>query len=117
MKVLVVDDHDAIRLMLRRMLEDVAGCAIVGQAADGAEAIERATALEPDLIVMDYEMPTLNGFDATERIRLLLPQTAVIMYTSSPAPPAAEMLSRGAAAMFRKDQLKELLEAIRNWPC
>lgn len=115
MKILVVDDHRAIRLMLRRMLADVAGCEVVGEAGDGAEAIERATDLKPDVIIMDYEMPTLNGLDAAERIRTVLPQTAVIMYTSSPAPTKAEMLSRGAAAVFRKDQIKELFEAIQSW--
>lgn len=115
MKVLVVDDHDGVRAMLRRFLGDIGGCEVVGEATDGVEAVELALRLKPDVVVMDYAMPSMNGLDATERIKAELPHVDVFMYTSSEAPAEPEMLRRGAAAVFRKDQIAELVEALRNW--
>lgn len=57
-------------------------------------------------------MPTLNGLDALERVRALLPDVQVFMYTSSAAPSEAEMLRRGATAVFRKDEVDALIEAV-----
>lgn len=113
--MLVVDDHDGIRVMLRRFLADIGGCQVVGEAADGLEAVELALTLEPDVVVMDYAMPSMNGLDATERIKAELSHVDVFMYTSKEAPAEAEMLRRGAAAVFSKHEIAELVEALRNW--
>lgn len=112
MTVLVVDDHEGIRLLLRRLLAAVERCEIIAEATDGAEAVELARTLQPDLIIMDYEMPALNGLDALERVRAFLPYVQVFMYTSSRMPCDAEMLRRGASAVFHKDEIDALIEAV-----
>jgi len=65
--VLIVDDDPAIRALIRHVLEE-AGCSIIGEAENGAEGIERAGELQPDIITMDLEMPVLDGATATERL-------------------------------------------------
>jgi DNA-binding NarL/FixJ family response regulator len=66
--VLIADDHAAIRVGLRLMLESAAGVIVVGEAADGATAVRQATALRPDVVLMDIRMPGTDGIEATRRI-------------------------------------------------
>ena len=82
-KVLVVDDQP----LLRRAVIDVLGfdeqALAVGEAGDGAEALEKARALSPDVIIMDLEMPNMNGLEATGAIRAEMPDTNILMFTVS----------------------------------
>jgi DNA-binding NarL/FixJ family response regulator len=77
--VLLADDHSLVRKGFRRMLEDDAGIQVVGEASNGAEAIELARALKPDVIVMDLAMPELDGIQAASQILKAAPQTAILM--------------------------------------
>lgn len=70
--VLIVDDHPSFRASARRMLE-ASGYTVVGEAADGAEAIAAAGALGPDLVLLDVQLPDLNGFEVAERLAALGP--------------------------------------------
>lgn len=81
MKVLVVDDTDHVRNMLVDMLE-LDGFDVVGQAASGQEAIEVAPESDPDVIVMDYKMPGVDGLTAARSIREARPSQAIILYTA-----------------------------------
>lgn len=81
MKVLVVDDTDHVRNMLVDMLE-LDGFDVVGQAASGQEAIEVAPDSDPDVIVMDYKMPGVDGLTAAKSIREGRPSQAIILYTA-----------------------------------
>lgn len=81
MKVLVVDDTDHVRNMLVDMLE-LDGFDVVGQAASGQEAIEVAPGADPDVIVMDYKMPGVDGLTAAKSIRSGRPSQAIILYTA-----------------------------------
>ena len=81
MKVLVVDDTDHVRNMLVDMLE-LDGFDVVGQAASGQEAVELAPDADPDVIVMDYKMPGLDGLTAAKTIRETRPSQAIILYTA-----------------------------------
>ncbi len=81
MKVLVVDDTDHVRNMLVDMLE-LDGFDVVGQAASGQEAVEVAPAADPDVIVMDYKMPGVDGLTAARSIREGRPSQAIILYTA-----------------------------------
>jgi len=67
-RILIADDHPLFRGGLRALLESIAGIEVVGEAATGEEAVEIALALAPDVVVMDINMPGLNGIDATRRI-------------------------------------------------
>jgi DNA-binding NarL/FixJ family response regulator len=78
-RVLVVDDHPMFRKGMRTLLSTVSGIDGVGEAATGAEAVDLALALQPDVILMDIEMPDMNGIQATERIYGASPHIAIII--------------------------------------
>ena len=80
-KVLVVDDTDHVRSMLVDMLE-LDGFEVAGQAASGAEAIEITPKVTPDVVVMDYKMPGMDGLTAAKEIRHHRPAQAIILYTA-----------------------------------
>ncbi len=81
-RVLIVDDHSVVREGLRTFLELQDGLEVVGEAADGEEAIEAATRLRPDVILMDLVMPQLGGVAAMRRLREQLPDARIIVLTS-----------------------------------
>ena len=81
LRVLVCDDHPVYRDGLRMLLASLAGFDVVGTAADGQEAVERAGALEPDVVVMDLQLPGLHGIEATARITAAHPHVAVLVLT------------------------------------
>ena len=81
-RVLVVDDHAVVREGLRTFLELQDGIAVIGEAADGEEAVREAEALKPDVIVMDLVMPRLDGVGAMRELRRRLPSARVIVLTS-----------------------------------
>jgi len=83
MRVLLVDDHTLFRKGLVGLLERDKEFQVVGEAENGAEAINKAKQFKPDLVVMDIHMPGTNGIDATRRIRELLPSTKVVILTVS----------------------------------
>jgi two-component system chemotaxis response regulator CheY len=85
MRLFLCDDNAQYRLLTRHVLER-AGHEIVGEAADGQEAIERAPELEPEVLLLDLNMPGLNGWDALPRLRNLLPRTKLVVLTTGRAP-------------------------------
>lgn len=104
--VLIVDDQVPFRLAARAVLRRAEGFALVGEAADGGEAVAMASELAPDLVLMDINMPTMNGIEATRRILESAPGTTVFLcstYQRSDLPPEAE--SSGAAAYINKEEL------------
>lgn len=80
-KVLVVDDTDHVRSMLVDMLE-LDGFDVVAEAASGTEAVDAATSHDPDVIVMDYKMPGMDGLTAAREIRSTRPSQGIILYTA-----------------------------------
>lgn len=81
-RVLIADDHPALREGLRAILATQPDIAVVGEATTGQEAVARATALHPDVVLMDLEMPGIGGVEATRRIRERLPDTRVVVFTA-----------------------------------
>ena len=77
--VLLVDDHPLLRSCLQRALEDDPELSVVGTAANGAEAVKLAAEVAPHVVVMDLAMPVMDGIEATRRILIRAPQTAVLM--------------------------------------
>jgi DNA-binding NarL/FixJ family response regulator len=81
--VLLVDDHALLRKSLHRMLEDDPELAVVGEAGNGAEAVELARELAPQVVVMDLAMPVMDGIQAARQILRLAPATAILMLSMS----------------------------------
>lgn len=81
LRVLIADDQDITRSGLRALLSSTPGIEVVGEATNGAEAIELASALEPDVILMDLKMPVINGIEATRRIHRTSPHIAILVVT------------------------------------
>jgi len=80
-RVLIVDDHTLFRQGLRAMLEFEKGIKIIGEASSGSEAIQKCEKLLPDIVLMDLEMPELNGIEAVKAIRQSCPNVGIIMLT------------------------------------
>jgi DNA-binding NarL/FixJ family response regulator len=78
-RVLVVDDFEPWRRFVSVMLRTKPGLRIVGEASDGSEAFQKAVELEPDLILMDIGLPTVNGLDTVRRIRDFVPEAKIIL--------------------------------------
>jgi DNA-binding NarL/FixJ family response regulator len=78
-RILIVDDHEIVRRGLRRLVERQSGWEVCGEAVNGKEAIEKALALNPDLVLMDISMPVMNGIEATRQIRRLSPVMKIVI--------------------------------------
>jgi DNA-binding NarL/FixJ family response regulator len=114
-RVLVADDHTIVRQGLVGILKASADIEVVGEAGDGAEAVEKATKLKPDVVVLDVSMPHLNGIEAARRIRDALPGTRVLVLTMHDDEEyVLKMVRAGASGYLLKDSAaSELLAAIR----
>jgi DNA-binding NarL/FixJ family response regulator len=114
--VLLADDHSLVRLGFRRLLEDDPDMEVVGEAGDGSEAVELAERLRPDVVVMDYAMPNLNGPAATREIRRRAPEVRVLMLSMHSEPSyVANSREAGASGYLLKNALDlELVEAIKR---
>lgn len=114
--VIVVDDHHLVRQGIRSLLEKAEDMHVVGEAADGLEAIELATRLQPDVVVMDILMPRLNGTHAAERMRHLPSPPRVILLTMySDAALVRQALRSGVSGyLLKRSVVEELLLAVRS---
>jgi DNA-binding NarL/FixJ family response regulator len=114
-RVLLADDHGVIRDGLGRLIEALPDVELAGVAADGEQAVDRARALRPDVVLMDLEMPRLDGIQATKRILEERPETAVLVLTSfSDRPRIMGALEAGACGYLLKDvSSDEVAEGIR----
>jgi DNA-binding NarL/FixJ family response regulator len=114
-RVLLADDHGVIRDGLGRLISALDDVELAGVAADGAEAVERSAALEPDVVLMDLDMPVLDGIEATKRIRDEQPGVAVLVLTSfSDRSRIIGALEAGACGYLLKDvDADEVAEGIR----
>lgn len=109
-RVLIVDDHEVVREGLRAMIEDEEGIQVIGEAGDGAEALAIARELNPDLVLMDIQMPRLDGVETTRRLKTLLPKTSVVMISVfDDDSHVIEAIRAGAAGYILKDCSRDLL--------
>jgi DNA-binding NarL/FixJ family response regulator len=115
-KVLLVDDHQVVRRGLRTFLEVQDDIEVVGEAADGAEGVERAEELKPDIVLMDVKMPGMDGIDALRKLRELNNPARVLIVTSfTEQRTVVPALRAGAAGYVYKDIDPEALAgAIRS---
>ena len=116
MKILLADDHKVLRSGLRRILEEQTDLEVVGEAADGREAVELAGQLHPDIVVMDIGMPKMNGMEATRQIMQRNPKLNVLILSMySDENYVVQTLRAGARGYLLKDSAEdELIYAVRT---
>jgi CheY-like chemotaxis protein len=116
LRILVADDHPTIMQMVEQILEAHSGFEVVGEARDGQHAVTLAEALKPDVVVINITMPKMSGFEAAKRIRLCLPDCAIVILSSHKDKQfIAEARKAGANGYVAKsDADRELVHAIES---
>jgi two-component system nitrate/nitrite response regulator NarL len=119
LKILLVDDHILFRKGLVSLLNSLEGIRVIGEANNGLEAFEAAKILQPDLILMDINMPKCDGLEATKKIKAFFPWVKVVMLTASEDDEYLfEAMKIGASGYLLKDlevhQLVDLFDTIRK---
>lgn len=117
-KVLIVDDSDLVRDMIRAILESDPFISIVGEAANGVEALAMVTSLKPDIVTMDIEMPVMGGLEAIERIIAVHPVPIIVITALTGVRTAFDAISKGALDVIEKpdiglENVQHLLRKIR----
>jgi DNA-binding NarL/FixJ family response regulator len=116
-RILIADDHELVRSGLRVMLDAQDDLEVVGEAADGAAAVERAHDLRPDIVVMDIRMPRMDGIEATRRIvaQRPVPPRVLVLTTFDLDEYVWEALRTGAGGFLLKDAApQQIAEAVRT---
>ena len=114
-KVYIVDDHDLVRTGISRMLSDIAGIKVVGEAASGEDALRFIRDLDPDVVLMDAKMPGIGGLEATRKLLRQNADVRVIAVTACGEEPfPSRFLQAGAAGYLTKGAaMDEMVKAIR----
>ena len=114
MRILVVDDHEFIRRGIRSLLATEPFLTFCGEAIDGRDAVEKAMALRPDIVVMDISMPNMNGLEATREIKRLLPESEIVILSQHETPEMVRQAFKvGARGYVVKSAIgTDLLEAL-----
>jgi DNA-binding NarL/FixJ family response regulator len=115
-RVLLVEDNDVFRQALVLLLELQEGIDVVGAVAEGTAAVGAARELSPDVVVMDFRLPGMDGVETTIALTRECPEVAVVCLTASASPRELEaLIAAGAVDCLRKDQeLEEIVAAIRT---
>ena len=114
-RVVIADDHTVVRKGIRDLLLDEDDIAVVGEARNGHEAVDLATALQPDVVVMDIAMPEMTGVEATRKIRAQVPNVRVLVLTAYADDPYIDsLLDAGATGYILKTaESREIVRAVR----
>jgi len=114
LRILLADDHSLVRRGIRSLLGAQAGWQVCGEAADGREALEKVNELQPDILILDLNMPELNGLEVTRRVHKILPRVEVLVLTVQDSEQVMrQVLQAGARGyMLKSDAGNELLAAV-----
>ena len=116
LRVLVVDDHELTRFSLKLALQSQSGIELVGLASNGREAVEMATRYSPDVIILDLQMPVMDGLSASSEIKTMHPNTRILAYSSLEDPQTEVMLQTAKVDAFcKKDTaIKDLIAMVNK---
>jgi DNA-binding NarL/FixJ family response regulator len=115
LRFVVVDDNEEVRHLVSTLLQLRHGWDLVGEACDGMAAVQLVNELKPDIVIMDIEMPRLNGIEATKQITSRVPQSIVIAFsTYTDDDTRTAMKEAGSAAYVPKEQLFDLHQVIEQ---
>ncbi|HEY8714440.1 MAG TPA: response regulator [Candidatus Acidoferrum sp.] len=115
-QILVVDDQEYIRRVVRAFIEESRELQVCGEAVDGMDALVKAEQLHPDLIILDLSMPRMNGIQAAARLKKMLPRTPIVLFTSHcEALGGWDTRSAGIDTVVAKDgQTSQLVERVQR---
>ncbi len=109
-RILIADDHDVVRSGVRAILEGHEGWEVVGEARDGKESIDQSLATQPDVVVLDYSLPVVNGIEATRQIRTRVPSVEVLIFTMHDTDSLVrDVLEAGARGFLLKSDARQFL--------
>ena len=113
-RILLADDHEVVRAGLRALLEEQSGWEVVAEAVDGRDAVEKATKLKPDAVVIDIAMPSLNGLEAVRQILKAVPNAKVLVLTMYDSDPLIQQVLQAGARgyLLKSDAGRDLVSAI-----
>jgi DNA-binding NarL/FixJ family response regulator len=113
-RILLADDHEVVRAGLRALLEEQSGWEVVAEAVDGRDAVEKASKLKPDAVVIDIAMPSLNGLEAVRQIIKAVPNTKVLVLTMYDSDPLIQQVLQAGARgyLLKSDAGRDLVSAI-----
>jgi len=115
LRILLADDHPIVRGGLKALIDGQPDMTVVGEACDGVEALERAQALRPDVVIMDLSMPNVGGAESTQRIKEVCPEVKVLALTAHEERGYAELALRAGASgyVLKRTTGEDLVRAIR----
>jgi DNA-binding NarL/FixJ family response regulator len=113
-RILIADDHEVVRSGLRSILDGQPNCEVIAEASDGKEAILKALETRPDIAVLDYALPFVNGLEVTRQLRARLPRTEILIFTMHDNEALIQDLLRAGARGFvlKTEAKRDLLAAI-----
>jgi len=115
-RILLADDHDVVRRGLKELLEEQVGWHVCAEAASGREAVERAVQTRPQVAVIDFSMPDLNGIEATRRIREMAPDTEILIFTMHESEELirAALLAGARGYLLKSEASRQLIPAVES---
>jgi DNA-binding NarL/FixJ family response regulator len=115
-RILIADDHEAVRSGLRSLLSQVGSWEVCGEACDGREALQQVRTLHPDLVILDYLMPQMNGLEAACEIRLMEPSTKIVVLSliDTPQMEGASQLVGVDAFVAKSSGATDLIATVKQ---
>ena len=116
LRILIADDHEALRQGVRLLIEREPGWEVCGEAADGRAAVALTEKLKPDIVIVDLDMPSLQGLDVTKQIKRMLPTTEVLIFTGHEDEAVIHAVFEAGARSYilKSDVTQHLIAAIRS---
>ena len=114
LRVLIADDHEAVRKGVASIIESRGDIEVCGEASNGEEAVRKAHELNPDLIIMDFTMPVMDGLEAARRILKVAPQTPILMFSMHKMETLTDAAKKAGARGFvtKGESAENLLRAV-----